>query len=311
MKEQFSRNKVSFVSEGQVCRGYLYVPVAKSQKGFPCVVIANGFSGTMDWILPSFAEAFSANGFAVLIFDYRHLGESEGIPRQLIDPDKQLKDLESAIAFARQQDLIDSSRIALWGTSLGGSYIFRIASRDSKIAAVIGNMPAIDAIKGSNLNAKLKHVRATRLDLVITSLKLLFAAVIDQVKALLGLDPYYIQVYGKPGKAFFADTSLGSRFETVQQESPTWQNKATPRFIFKAPRYKEGTFERVQAPILLTLAINDVELSADFIKSKAKGARHLEIKEYPFGHFDLYHGDVLETVLKDQVEFLKRVLVHN
>jgi len=169
-------------------------------------------------------------------------------------------------------------------------------------------MPAIDAVRGANINEKLKHVGASKLDLVITSLRLLWAAAIDMIKGWLGLDPYYLQVYGKPGKAFFADPSLAGRFTKLERESPYWQNRATPRFLFKAPRYKEGTFERVQAPILLTLASNDVELSVDFIKSKAKGARSVEIKEYPFGHFDLYHGSAFERVSDDQVSFLKRTL---
>ena len=50
---------------------------------------------TMDWILLSYAEGFAVAGFAVLIFDYRFFGESEGQPRQLIDVKQQRGDIRA------------------------------------------------------------------------------------------------------------------------------------------------------------------------------------------------------------------------
>ena len=76
------RERVSFPSGGVECAGYWYHP-ARGERTAPCVVLATGFSGTMDWIVPSFAERFAAAGMATLIFDYRHFGESGGEPRQL------------------------------------------------------------------------------------------------------------------------------------------------------------------------------------------------------------------------------------
>jgi uncharacterized protein len=306
MEKSFVCTKIAFNSSGEICRGYLYVPTGVAKTKQPCVVMANGFSGTMDWILPSFAEAFSSQGIATLIFDYRHLGESDGIPRQIIDPDEQLTDLKNAIGFARKHEMLDGNRIALWGTSLGGSYVFKIAAEDSRIAAVIGNMPAIDAIKGANVELKMKKVGATKFQLLATSLRLVTAAAFDYIKGVLSLEPFYLKVYGKPGKAFFADPSLAHLFDHVEKQGPTWQNKVAARFLFKAPRYTEGTFERIKAPILLSLATDDVEVSGDFVKAKAKGATTLQVKEYPFGHFDLYHGDALKKVLADQVGFLTK-----
>ena len=70
-----------------------------------------------------FAEA----GFAVLIFDYRYFGESEGRPRQLLLTRLQREDVQAAVRFARSQAGIDPNRIALWGTSLGGGHVFYVA----------------------------------------------------------------------------------------------------------------------------------------------------------------------------------------
>lgn len=301
----YNTSEIFFKSEATTCHGRLYLPLIDSTQ-FSCVVMANGFSGTMDWILPAFAEGFAKNGFAVLVFDYRHLGKSGGEPRQLIDPGKQLNDLRNAIQFARQHPRIDDSKIILWGTSLGGSYALKVAAEDHRIAAVIGNMPAIDAIKGGDLKGKMKKSNASTTDLIVASLQLFWAASIDLLKGMLSLEPNYVNVYGAPGKAIFTDPELATRFATVEKQSPTWQNKVAARFIFKAPRYQSGTFERIQAPILLVLATLDVEVSASFIRQKAKGVSHVEIIEYPFGHFDLYHGDIFKKVLSDQIFFLKK-----
>ena len=59
-----------------------------------CTAIAAGtvvatVSLTQDDGLPAFAERFAGAGITVLTFDFRHLGESGGEPRQVIDTDRQ------------------------------------------------------------------------------------------------------------------------------------------------------------------------------------------------------------------------------
>ena len=70
-----------------------------------------------------------------------------------------------------------------------------------------------------------------------------------------------------------------------------------------ALRYRDGTFERVAAPILICLAENDLEISAEFIRTKPARTAHAEIRVYPSGHFDKYHGDAFVQVVADQVAF--------
>ena len=89
-------------------------PASNTPPPRACVVMAHGFSGTMEWIVPDFAERFADGGFAVLIFDYRYLGSSQGEPRQLIDSRRQLDDLRRAVDFAWATHGIDANRIALW-----------------------------------------------------------------------------------------------------------------------------------------------------------------------------------------------------
>ena len=78
MMDQIEKTRVSFLSEGVECIGYLYRKYDASGNQ-PCVVMGTGFGGTQD--TPSIvfsAQTFSASGFVALTFDYRHFGESGG-----------------------------------------------------------------------------------------------------------------------------------------------------------------------------------------------------------------------------------------
>jgi uncharacterized protein len=85
-----TRTKVQFDSSGVDCAGYLYRP-AEARGPLPCVVLGHGTAGTMDRLFV-YAEPFAAAGMAVLVFDYRGWGASDGQPRQVIDIGGQLDD---------------------------------------------------------------------------------------------------------------------------------------------------------------------------------------------------------------------------
>jgi fermentation-respiration switch protein FrsA (DUF1100 family) len=50
--------------------------------------MGHGFSGTQDQLEP-YARRFTEAGIALLTFDYRNFGRSEGEPRQLVNVDRQ------------------------------------------------------------------------------------------------------------------------------------------------------------------------------------------------------------------------------
>lgn len=308
ISRQYEIRKVHFQSERQICHGNLYHPVELNQK-CPCIVMAHGFSATMDWILPNFATQFVKAGLAVLTFDYRHLGESEGEPRQLIDIHRQRIDLQNAIKFARNLSNIDPTRIGLWGTSLGGSHAIEVAAKDEQVAAIAVCMPALDMVLGSNLPGKMRELKISRMAVANTSIRLLIHALYDVIRSQLGMDPHYIQVFGEPGKAFFTDPRLAPNFEALEKGSTTWKNFVTARFLLGAPRYQSGTAERIKAPILTCLAEKDIEISNHFVKEKLKNSKMPEFQVYPVGHFDMYHEPAVGKLIQDQTRFFKRWLL--
>lgn len=58
--------------------------------------MGHGTTGTRSFGLDRYARRFVEAGFAVLTFDYRHFGASEGGPRQVINVQDQLDDWRGA-----------------------------------------------------------------------------------------------------------------------------------------------------------------------------------------------------------------------
>ena len=112
-----ARRELYFASGTDRCHAWLYEPKAADAGPPPVIVMAHGLGAIKALRLSAFAEHFQAAGYACLVFDYRHFGDSEGEPRQLLDIGRQQDDYRAAVAYARGRGEIDPARIALWGSS--------------------------------------------------------------------------------------------------------------------------------------------------------------------------------------------------
>ena len=83
-----SAEKIEFRVVGSLVRGTLYTP-STAGGPLPAVVMAHGWGLVSGGDLEDYASAFVGAGFAALTFDFRHLGASEGEPKQDMDPYRQ------------------------------------------------------------------------------------------------------------------------------------------------------------------------------------------------------------------------------
>ncbi|NUP63353.1 MAG: alpha/beta hydrolase, partial [Nonomuraea sp.] len=133
------REKVRFTSGGDDCAAWHYPGVNGA-----CVIMAGGGGVTKEPGTDPFAGPFHEAGFTVLAFDYRRLGESGGRPRQVVRMKEQVADWRAAITFAATLPGVDPARIALWGFSLSGGHVLRVAAGDPRVAAAVAQTPNAD-----------------------------------------------------------------------------------------------------------------------------------------------------------------------
>lgn len=298
-----SVSEAIFISGGLRCAADLYWPDA-ADRPVPCVVMGHGASGTKRLGLPHYAEAFAARGMAVLVFDYRYFGASDGTPRQVIDIEAQRDDYRSAVAYARSCPGIDPARIGLWGTSLSGGHVLAVAAGDSGIAAAVSQVPLIDGYhRGRGLLERLNR------DVLARTVRFTGAAMRDLLRKWRGRPPLLVPVIADPGQiAVFTEPDAKAAFEALGGESTGWENALAPRFLFALPRYRKGTAERLVMPLLMCLADHDQQASSRFAARVAAQAPVVEIRHYPIGHFEAYLGAPFQQIATKEADFLQVTL---
>jgi pimeloyl-ACP methyl ester carboxylesterase len=263
--------------------------------------MAHGFGGTKDSGLLPFAEAIAEAGLDVLLFDYRCFGESSGEPRQFAWPPRHREDYKAAVELARGLAGVDPERIVLWGTSWSGGHVVYVAAEDPRIAAVITQSADFDGPR------TLSQIR--RYAGLGQQLRLTWVGLQDALRMIRGQEPLMIGTVGRPGE-LAGMTTEESEPGMRALAGPTWRNEVTGRAVFAEWTNRAITqIDRVRCPILVQIANRDSiapPAAARAAAWRAKG--HVEMREYPFAHFDIYLGEARERVIADQLHFLGRHL---
>lgn len=125
--------RVSFLSEGHKISGILHLPRREHPA---CVIASHGLLSSKDsekYI--ALGHRMSEEGMAMLRFDFRGIGESEGSEEDNTIS-KKLVDLGSAIQFVRSH-MGPKVKLGLVGSSLGGFLSLIQASKDPSIEALV------------------------------------------------------------------------------------------------------------------------------------------------------------------------------
>ncbi|EIY5162695.1 alpha/beta hydrolase [Klebsiella variicola] len=268
----------------------LNVPENTTQN--PTIILCHGFCGIREILLPDFAKAFTSAGFTTITFDYRGFGDSDGERGRLV-PAMQVDDIISVINWAKEQPEIDSQRIGLWGTSLGGGHVINAAVRDMDIKCIVSQLAFSDGEKviTRDMNETDKAAFLSSLNKIAQKQNNTGKEMMVGVTRVL------------------SDAESKMFFEKNREKFPKMDIKIPFLTVKEMLQYKPGmNASHLSCPTLIVIAGKDIvnppeegRSLFDAIGSKVK--RLYEVKNSC--HYDIYFGEKFKEVIKIQTEWFK------
>lgn len=285
-----------FISHGTGCAAWLTRPSGPGPH--PAVVLAHGLGANHTMALTRYEQHFSAAGIATLAFDYRHLGASDGTPRQVLSLRRHRQDIGAALEYVRGLPDIDANRVALWGTSLGAMHVLRVAARRSDLAAVVVQCPIVD---GPATLRRIGSLAALRLGPAIAE---------DAIRATLGRKRRYVPIVGKPG-SLAAVTVAGAEegWNSTVDPGGSFDNRIAAsnvaQIVFNSAKREA---HRITAPVLVCVSRRETLMDPRHAELVARRAPRGIARHYDGDHFQIYHPPLLADLLADQTAFLSEYL---
>jgi uncharacterized protein len=293
------REKIRFLSGDTECTAWLYPGTNGA-----CVIMAGGGAVTKEPGTDPFAPRFHDAGFTVLAFDYRHLGDSGGQPRQIVRMRDQLADWQAAIAFAPSLPGVDPTRVAIWGFSLSGGHVFRVAARNPQLAAAIAQTPNADGPAATR--------NAARYQTPLAMLRFTGRALLDALGGLVGRQPRLVPLAGEPGTVALLTTPDGidgDRALNPDSRYPDWQQAVAARSTLSFGFYRPGRdAARVRSPLLVLVCDHDQSALAEPAARAATRAPRGELVRMSGGHYEPFLGGH-EQAAEAELSFLRRHLL--
>jgi len=294
---------VEFPSEDAILRGRLYLPEVRSGQ-LPIIVMAHGYSATINGMTADrYAERYVEAGLAVLLYDHRNFGISDGEPRQEINIWTQARGYLSALDYVSSLREVDPDRVALWGNSMSGSEVIVVAAVDPRVKAVVAQVPGFgdDPLPEDTDGKLFDSIRDTLLHGDIQATPETTIGPLPVVSS----SPAIVPSIMKPITAFRWCIDYGGRFNTK------WENQVTHVTPEVPVPFNAGLcVAHLKVPLLMVVPYEDEMpyCSADIARQvyeMAPGPKRLH--QVDGGHFGLlyYPSPLFDDASKAQVDFLR------
>ena len=277
-----ARTDIEFRSKGIRCAGFKYVPDShRDGQRHPTIVMAHGFSAVKEMYFTHYAEEFCKSGFAVILFDYRYQGASDGEPRGQIFPWEQIEDFRTAITYATTLPETKPERIGIFGSSYSGGHVICIGALDRRVKCVVSQVPLVDG--WTNFQAIVPRAAGAEM------LKALEA---DRIERYKRGTVNYLPVVAADNNAVLNTSDSYQWFtETHKKMAPSWENRVTVESVEKFLEYSPQAYlSRISpTPFQMMVAAEDILTPVDVAISAYKQANEPKrLVIIPGGHFDAY-----------------------
>jgi dienelactone hydrolase len=287
------REDVAFYSEGSRLSGHLYLPDdRKDGERRPAVVLAHGFTGIKELILPDYADRFTAEGWVVLTFDYRGFGTSEGQRGRLLALE-QVEDIRNAVTYVRTRSEVDPERTGLWGTSYGCGLVVYAAAFDERVKAVVAQIGIADGMTSATRALNPQQVEALRMGIEQ-----------DRKQRVLTGRGMYVDPF-----AIIPDPEMIAFFERHLATMPHLKTQILLQYVEAHIEFSPiSVVDRIAPRALLIIAAeHDAICPADELKRMCDRAG--EPKKFALmegvTHFQCYEGEGMERTCGEAIEWYR------
>jgi pimeloyl-ACP methyl ester carboxylesterase len=292
------RTEVRFASGDSFCVAWHYAGTNGA-----CVVMAGGTGVTKEPGTDRFAARLNQAGFSVLAIDFRRLGGSGGMPRQVVRVNDQVADYGAAARFARTLPEVDPGRVALWGFSLAGGHVLRAAAADPDLAAAIAQTPLADGpAVGPNA---LRHMTPR------AALRLNVRGLLDLIGRRFGRAPRLVPLAGPRGTVASLTTPDGAKGALALDPDgryPAWEQTVAAGSALRIAFYRPGSVvKRIACPLLVIVCEDDTSVLVEPSAEVARRAPRAELVSLQGDHYAPFM-EMHEAAVTAQLSFLRRHL---
>jgi uncharacterized protein len=292
------KNIISFDSGGIKIIGHLYIPKNfDASKKYTAVIFDGPMTGLKDQVVGLYANEISNSNILSLVYDHSYYGESEGMPRQLENPEKKVADNKNALTYLLSIPFVDKNKTVGIGICAGAGIMSKTVSIDNRYRAYIGvaryyndstgvskKTYAIEQIKKGN-EAKEKFLASNEVDYIPA----VWSDYSEKKAAMSGWEP--------TNEPF-------SYYGTKRGYSPFYVNRvAVESFIYLMNFDVMRSAEKIKTPVLIIHGKTDLYCTP---KNAQKFYDTLNTKKELFwiettNHIDLYDEPKYTTQAIDKI----------
>jgi uncharacterized protein len=287
---------VTFYSEGDVIVADLYLPDKLDlSRRHAALLQCPGMTGIREMVQPQFASYFTAAGYVCLAIDFRGWGDSGG-ERGRLAPLEQVDDVRNGLTYLETLDYVDANRLGVVGASFGALIAPYVAAIDDRVKANVGMVGVAEgywAVKNQRTAEEMdewKHkVAAARRRRVIRN-------EIDRCLNVMDV---------------FTDEQSTAWEPAMWEAMPKWRNTFGFDSIGRIMDFRPLDIVHRVAPRAQLMICANQDKTGDPSNYRKLFDASLEPKRWigvDCGHYGIYAGELLDTVMAESVRFLKEFL---